>query len=237
VKGSEKIKTFSKIVKNSTLLLAVIVFFAGFGIGIYVTLIFQKQTTVFGISAIVIAIFSGLGALVSLANRIMDWHSNNKEKEKVPVLKFDDFYKTIGPLIQTYAPDYKEHVTCFVRIIDTNSKSEGQVENANGFLEVKGRDAQRSITRTPTVWSVNNSRSLSFSKRADLMLFTAIGTERIIFPIANKEEGYKPNTKPYSNFINEELIIEVDCKGGILKEKTRTMKISEIINTSNLEEA
>ncbi|MGA9172016.1 MAG: hypothetical protein WBZ20_17900, partial [Nitrososphaeraceae archaeon] len=97
-------------------------------------------------------------------------------------------------------------------------------------------DAQRSIIRTATVWSDNNSRSLSFSKQADLILFTAIGTESIIFPIADKEEG-RPNTKPYSNFINEELIIEVDCKRVILKEKTRTMKISEIINTSKLEEA
>ncbi len=155
----------------------------------------------------------------------------------MPVLKFAGFYKTIGPLIQTHAPDYKKQVTCFVRIIETNSKSEGQIENASGFLEVKGRDAQRSIIRTATVWSDNNSRSLSFSKQADLILFTAIGTESIIFPIADKEEGYKPNTKPYSNFINEELIIEVDCKRVILKEKTRTMKISEIINTSKLEEA
>jgi hypothetical protein len=233
MKGSEKNKTFLTRIKNSILLLSIIIFFAGFGIGAYITLLFQNQITVFGISAVFIAVFSGMGALVS--TRIIDWYSNNKEKEKIPILEFDGFYKIMGPQIQTHTPDYKEQVTYFIRIIDTNTKSEGQIENANGYLEIKGEDPQRSITRTATVWSDNNRRSLDFSKQADLMLFVAIGTESIKFPIANKE-GFNPNVKPYPNFINGKLIIEVECKRGVLKEKIRTMGINEIIKTSKLEE-
>jgi hypothetical protein len=208
----EESKEFNTIIINYSL-------FCRFWHRDYITLIFQKQTTVFGIPAVVFLILSWLGALLSLAQRIIEWRSNNKEKKKIPILEFDGFYKTMGPQIQTHTPDYKEQATYFVRIIDTNTKSEGQIENANGYLEVKGEEPQRSITRTVTVWSDNNRRSLDFYKQADLMLFVVIGTESIKFPIANKEEGFNPNIKLYPNFINEKLIIEVECKRGVLKEK------------------
>jgi hypothetical protein len=60
--------------------------------------------------------------------------------------------------------------------------------------------------------------------------------ETIIFPSANVNEGFTQNRKNYFDFINKMLIIDINCKRGFMKEKTRSVKISEIIRTAVLVE-
>jgi hypothetical protein len=231
----KRIERVKRILKHHALLLS-IVFSAGFGIGYYIALLVQNQTKVFGIPAIIIAIFGGLGALFSLSKTIIDWFSAKKEKEKVPVLQFDSYVKAIESQIVGFADNITPQMTYFVRIKDTNPNTQGKIENAEGFLEIKGNSPRTSLKRIATVWSDNNQRSLSFSRQADLRLFTINETENIIFHSAKEKQGFTPNIKPYSNFISKELIIEIDCQRGVMKEKTLTVNFAEIINTAMMEE-
>lgn len=157
----KRIERVKRILKHHALLLSIF-FSAGFGIGYYIALLVQNQTKVFGIPAIIIAIFGGLGALFSLSKTIIDWFSAKKEKEKVPVLQFDSCVKAIESQIVGFADNITPQMTYFVRIKDTNPNTQGKIENAEGFLEIKGNSPRTSLKRIATVWSDNNQRSKFF---------------------------------------------------------------------------
>jgi hypothetical protein len=192
MKWTQKVKAFLKNHPslNSIILPAFILFTIGFAVGYYVALLVQKQTSVFGIPAIVIAGFGGLGALSNLSKTIIDWYSAKKEREKIPILEFDGYIKTIESEIVSFGGNTKKLTTYFIRIKDTNPKTQGKIENAEGFLEVKGNSPQTSLKRTATIWSDNNQRYLSFSRQADLRLFIINETENIIFPSAKEKQDF-----------------------------------------------
>jgi hypothetical protein len=58
----------------------------------------------------------------------------------------------------------------------------------------------------------------------------------IALSFSKRKTRFTPNIKPYSNFISKELIIEIDCQRGVMKEKTLTVNFGEIINTAMMEE-
>jgi hypothetical protein len=213
------------------LVIQIIIFFTGLGIGIYITLSFQNQITALGISGAVIALLSVSGNIIMVVHLTLQW----QKSRKVPVLEFDGYLKV--PESKIYSgTTIKDQFAYFVRIKDTNSDSEGDAEDSVGYLEVKGNIPQDSLGRSATIWNDNNLRSISFYKQADLRLFSIINTEAIIFPLAKTKENFTPIRKNYFDFINKVLIIDINCKRGFIKEKTRSVKISDIIRTAVLVE-
>jgi hypothetical protein len=60
-------------IKDKTWFIIIIVFLGGFGIGMYVTLLSQKQLAVVGASAYIVAVFGGLGTVSVIFSKVQEW--------------------------------------------------------------------------------------------------------------------------------------------------------------------
>jgi hypothetical protein len=122
------------------------------------------------------------------------------------VLAFGGFTKT-DDWINT--AEEGEYISYFV--IVNKTKGEGYAKRCEGFLTVKGT----AISNAPTVWAHASARHYDIGGRMDLRLFTVHSrTGRILFPSAHLNEGFIPTAKPYNDFMNKELQIEIHADKG-----------------------
>jgi hypothetical protein len=61
-----------------TIVLIPLIFLSGLGVGISLTLLSQKEFAALGISGYIVAIFSGLGTLITIVDRIQRWQKEKK---------------------------------------------------------------------------------------------------------------------------------------------------------------
>jgi hypothetical protein len=153
-----------------------------------------------------------------------------EEREKIPVLTFDGLFKSEDNPIVVNGSREVGQTTFFIRVENTNKRSEGRAESCSGFLEVLGTN----IKNAPTVWADNEVRYFSFSRYADLRLFTLIERETISFPSAKSERGFAETRKSYTEYVNKDLKVELECVRGRCP-TPYTKKIDDIVKQAKLE--
>ena len=152
------------------------------------------------------------------------------EQDKIPVLSFDGFFQSKDNPIAVDGWREVSRTTYFVRVNNINTKSEGRTESCSGFLEVLGTN----IKNAPTVWADNEVRYFSFSRYADLRLFTLIERETISFPSAKSERGFAETRKSYTEYMSKDLKVELECVRGRCP-TPYTKKIDDIVKQAKLE--
>jgi hypothetical protein len=71
----------------------------GFSAGFYTSNFLQKQIEVLIGAAVVLAILTWVGSATDLLGLLRDWLREKRQEERVPVLQFDGFTKTVEPFI------------------------------------------------------------------------------------------------------------------------------------------
>jgi len=178
----------------------------GFAAGFYLSNYLQNQIQVLIGAAIVLAVLTWIGSGTDILGLLRDWFREKREEERIPVLAFAGFTKTDDWI---NLAEEGEYISYFVIVKKT--KGEGFAKDCEGFLTVEGT----AISNAPTVWAHADARHYDIGGRMDLRLFTVRNkAKEILFPSAHLNEGFVPTAKPYNDFINKELKIEIHSDKG-----------------------
>lgn len=168
-------------------LLVVVIFFGAVSFfsfvgGLYVAFTYQNQLQFFGQGGILLAIFTPIGATVTLLKFILDWY-------KEPSLKY-------GKLSTNNEP------ACYLQI---EKKKKGKAKDCEGFVTVE----ETSVTHAASVWSLDNRRVIDIGGHLDIRLFRLVGKDKIAFPVAHYERGFIENIQSLDDIRKRKLTLEI----------------------------
>lgn len=216
------------LTKTQFILLSV-VFGIGFATGLYVSLSLPAKAGVTDISSIILAVFGGIGLMVTLSRWIIDWY-NQPTLEIVGLIKFTQWV----PYGHTWENYLLEHYCIRIK----NTKRKGMAEACRANLVIPNATF---LGNVPTYWRhTNRSTTVDISTIQDLRLFTVASPfDKIFFPMGHvRKEDLTPegeNERSYSEFIQKELEVHFGSKSGRFLQNTYRKKIQDIINESKME--
>lgn len=112
----------------------------GFTGGFYIAVALQKQIQVLIGAAIVLAVLTWIGSGADLLGLLREWYKDKREEERVPKLGFDEFFKIDSQ--EAGATGELNATRYFVKIINTNSRSEGIAGICQGFVILRNKNIQ-----------------------------------------------------------------------------------------------
>jgi hypothetical protein len=83
------------------------------------------------------------------------------EGRKKPKLEFDKFFKEDSSFVTTIG--VSNRTTFFVKLINTNHKTEGKADECTGILNISGKNHK-------TIWNNNHRRKYTFATEGILLI-------------------------------------------------------------------
>jgi hypothetical protein len=191
--------------------LYVILIGTGILVGVYLELFIQKQFESLTISAIILAIFGGIGTVRTLVSSLINWH-------RTPTLKLEKDIHIENKHYQGFT-----HKVYFLKVV----KQRGSTTKANdceAWLDIKDK-------HYPTVWAPNNIQLCPIGDYMYMRLFEVKPKQQIIFPQGYPNQGFKEIHEPYEEYINSKLTVSVHSSNAGSKSRTFN-SLREIIKES-----
>ena len=209
MKWIEKTKIFLDThpkLRNTTISMAAI-FGAGFGVGVYVTVLLQKQLAALGASGYIIAIFSGLTTVIVIFNQLQEW----RKKKNAPTLSFHEIKMS----------QYLKDEAYSIKLVLSQSGEEAK--RCHSYITVD--DYSSTIV---TRWLDNNLQHMNIGETGQLGLFTIVQNESGKSIFLATPPSSRAITLSYGAFIDKKLTIKIVCENAKL-DSPYVKKISEII--------
>jgi uncharacterized protein YneF (UPF0154 family) len=190
--------------RTLSIFILLIMFVIGFTSGFFISQLFQIHT---GLSPLPIITWFGSG--VGILGLFREWFKDRK----IPRLRYDG--------------EYRHGNTYFLKIKMVTGV--GMAEGCIANLDINGTE----IENTASVWGHNLARPYDIGPPMGLMLFQINNeTNSISFPSAHafEKSGCVLNTRPYYDFMNREIIVNVYSKTGRRPSKPYIKKISDIVD-------
>ncbi len=201
--------------RDSTVLM-IAGFVGGFAVGVYITVLSQKQLAALGASGYIIAVFSVYTTGYMIFKGIQEWQT----KRNAPTLQFNGVTMYSQPL----AHPRKDYSLTVNRI----PAMQGEAKNCHVYMTIVGY-RHRPIT---SGWASNSLRNVDIGNTDDLRLFGVEEESRQIvffnFPLTKRDV---PITIPipYDDIAGRDLTIKIIADDAKLP-SPYTKKISEIIH-------
>jgi hypothetical protein len=143
------------------------------------------------------------------------------ERGRIPKLKFDGFFKTESS--EAGATGVVNATKYFVKIINTNRRTEGNTGICQGFITLGNK-------KYTTVWEYDYAGN-SFAKEALLQVFYKDKDQNTINFINYQQSQQIKDPIPYNGIIHESITIWIECERGQCP-KPITKSIENIIKNA-----
>jgi hypothetical protein len=168
--------------------LYVILIGTGILIGVYLELFIQKQFEYLTISAIILAVFGGIGTVRILVSSLLSWY-------RTPTLKLEKDIHVENKHYQGFT-----NKVYFLKVVKERGIT--KANDCEAWLDIKD-------DHYPTVWAPNDLQLCSIGDYMYVRLFEVKPKQEIIFPEGYPNQGFKEIPKAYEDYINSKLTVSV----------------------------